>query len=452
MKSINPMNVIDESRIHSMHLWLIFWLFIVIAFDGYDVVIYGAAVPSLIKEWGISDVTAGAIGSYTVIGTAVGAIFFGLLADKIGRKNIILLTTIIFSLFTFLSGFANDPVTFTIFRVIAGIGLGGVMPNVIAIATEFSPKRVRTAIVSFIFCGYSVGAMAAALTSRSLLMTAGWKPVFWLAGLPLLFLPFLMKSIPESVGFLLGKGKIDEAKKVIAKVNPKLSDDATIEFIKPPTKEAGSPVVKLFEEKRAVSTIMFWISCFSAFVLIYSMNTWLPRLMMQSGYDLKSSLSFTAVMQIGAIVGTLIFGPIVDKVGFKKVLVPLFFCGAIALSLIGFANNMFVGFLLISIIGASSVGLQNMSNAFVSQYYPGNMRSTAVGSTMAFGRLGGVVAPTFVGVLLSMHFLPQYNFAAIASAAVIGGIAMLFVKEEHGMYYKEKKEIVSGGSNLTTAK
>ncbi|MED0982199.1 aromatic acid/H+ symport family MFS transporter [Bacillus paramycoides] len=452
MKSINPMNVIDESRIHSIHIWLIFWLFIVIAFDGYDVVIFGASVPSLIKEWGISDVTVGAIGSYSAIGTAIGAAFFGFLADKIGRKKIILVTTIIFSLFTFLSGFANGPVMFTIFRVIAGIGLGGVMPNVIALATEFSPKRIRTTIVSFIFCGYSVGAMAAALTSRSLLVTAGWKPVFWLAGIPLLFIPFLIKSIPESVGFLIMRGKIEETKKVIAKINPQLSKDTAIEFIKPPTKEVGSPVVKLFEEKRAVSTIMFWISCFSAFVLIYSMSTWLPRLMMQSGYDLKSSLTFTAVMQIGAIVGTIIFGPIVDKLGFKKVLVPLFFCGAIALSLIGFANNIFVGFLLISVIGASSVGLQNMSNAFVSQYYPSSMRSTAVGSTMAFGRLGGVVAPTFVGILLSMHFMPQYNFAAIASAAVLGGIAMLFIKEEHGVYYKEKKQIEAENSNFTSAK
>lgn len=452
MKVINPMNVIDESRIHSLHIWLIFWLFIVIAFDGYDVVIYGASVPSLIKEWGISDVAAGTIGSYTAIGTAIGAAVFGVLADKIGRKNIILLTTLLFSIFTVLAGFANGPVMFTIFRVIAGMGLGGVMPNVIALATEFSPKRVRTAIVAFVFCGYSVGAMAAALISRSLLLTTGWKPVFWLAGVLLLFIPFLMKSIPESVGFLLDKGKEEEVKKIIFRVDPNLVGGAAIEFVRPPAKEPGSPVMKLFEEKRAVSTIMFWISCFSAFVLIYSMSTWLPRLMMQVGYDLKSSLTFTAVMQIGAIVGTLVFGPLVDKVGFKKVLVPLFFCGAIALSLIGFASNMFVGFLLVSVIGASSVGLQNMSNAFVSQYYPSGMRSTAVGSTMAFGRLGGVVAPTFVGVLLSMHFMPQFNFAAIASAAVIGGIAMLFVKEQHGIYYKEKKQIEGGNSNLTTAK
>lgn len=451
MKKINPIKVIDASRIHLFHIWFIFWLFIVIAFDGYDVVIYGAAVPSLMKEWGISVVTAGAIGSYTAIGTAIGAIAFGVLADKIGRKTIIWLATLLFSLFTCLSGFANGPVMFAILRIIAGVGLGGVMPNVIALATEFSPKRVRTAIVSFVFCGYSVGALLGALTSRSLLPTAGWEPVFWLAGVPLFFIPFLIKSIPESVGFLLERGKEEDAKKVISKIDPNLEAEREIEFEKPAAKKPGSPVAKLFEEKRALSTIMFWISCFCAFVLIYSMNTWLPRLMMQSGYNLSSSLAFTAVMQMGAIVGTIVFGPIVDKIGFKKVLVPLFFCGGIALSLIGFSNSMFLAFIFIAVIGAASVGLQNMSNAFVSQYYPNGMRSTAVGSTMAFGRVGGIVAPTFVGVLLSMNLMPQFNFAAIAIAAVLGGISMLFVQEKHGNYYKEKGQIEEINENLTVA-
>ena len=439
MKSINPTNVIDDSRIHAFHVWLITLLFIVIMFDGYDVVIYGAVVPSLISEWGISDVTAGAIGSYTVIGTAIGAVLFGMLSDRMGRKKMIVFTTFLFSFFTMASGFANGPVLFTIFRVIAGIGLGGVMPNVIALATEFAPKRVRTAIVSFIFCGYSVGAIAAALTSRSLLPTVGWESVFWIAGIPLLVLPVIIKSMPESIGFLLKSGKVEEARGVLTKIDSGVGRDAIIEYEKPDAKEQGSPVVKLFEDKRALSTIMFWISCFSAFVLIYSMNTWLPRLMMQAGYDLSSSLVFTAVMQIGAIIGTIVFGPLVDKIGFKKVLVPLFFCGAIALSLIGFTKSTFIAFALIFVIGAASVGLQNMSNAFVSQYYPSSMRSTALGSTMAFGRLGGIVAPIFVGVLLSMNLMPQFNFAAIASAAVLGGIAMLFIQEKHGNYKKEEE-------------
>lgn len=353
MKLINPMKVIDGSRIHSFHIWLVFWLFLVILFDGYDVVIYGSVVPSLIKEWGISDVTAGAIGSYSAMGTAAGAIVFGLLADKLGRKKIILLTIFLFSIFTLLSGFANGPTMFIIFRVIAGIGLGGVMPNVIALTTEFAPKHIRSALVSFFFCGYSVGAIAAALTSRSLLPTAGWEPVFWLAGIPLLFFPFLIKIIPESVNFLIQTGKVEEAKKVLAKIDPTINVKEEIELKKPDERAPGSPVVKLFEQKRALSTVMFWISCFSAFILIYSMSTWLPRLMMQAGYDLKSSLTFIAVMQIGAIVGTIVFGRLVDKLGFKKVLVPLFFCGAIALSLIGFTNSPFIAYALISVIGAA---------------------------------------------------------------------------------------------------
>jgi MFS transporter, AAHS family, benzoate transport protein len=449
-KSINPNNVIDNSKFHSYHFWLIFWMFLVIMFDGYDVVIYGASVPSLIKEWGISDVMAGAIGSYTVIGTALGAIMFGMASDKFGRKNIIILTTILFSLFTFLSGLANDPVTFTVFRVIAGIGLGGVMPNVIALTTEFAPKRIRSAVVSFVFCGYSVGAIIAALTSRSLLPTAGWEPVFMLAGIPLLFLPFMLRGIPESIGFLIEKGKEEKAKQILSKIDSNLNMKAAIQVEKQQIKVPGSPVIKLFEEKRALSTLMFWVSCFCAFVLIYSMNTWLPRLMMQSGYDLSSSLTFTAVMQIGAIAGTLIFGRLVDKWGFKKVLVPLFFCGAIALSLIGFTKSTLLAFIYISVIGASSVGVQNMSNAFVSQYYPFKMRSTAIGSTMAFGRLGGIVAPIFVGVLLSMNLLPQFNFAAIATAAVLGGIAMLCVQEKHGNYQKERNAELD--KNLKMAK
>ncbi|MFK9118735.1 aromatic acid/H+ symport family MFS transporter [Peribacillus castrilensis] len=452
MKLINPMKVIDGSRIHSFHIWLVFWLFLVILFDGYDVVIYGAVVPSLIKEWGISDVTAGAIGSYTVLGTAAGAIVFGLLADKLGRKKIILLTIFLFSFFTLLSGFANGPTMFIIFRVIAGIGLGGVMPNVIALTTEFAPKHIRSALVSFVFCGYSVGAIAAALTSRSLLPTVGWEPVFWLAGIPLLFFPLLIKVIPESVSFLIQTGRVEEAKRVLAKIDPTINVKEAIELKKPDERAPGSPVIKLFEQKRAISTVMFWISCFSAFILIYSMNTWLPRLMMQAGYDLKSSLTFIAVMQIGAIVGTIVFGRLVDKLGFKKVLVPLFFCGAIALSLIGFTNSPFIAYGLISVIGAASVGVQNMSNAFVSQYYPTEMRSTALGSTMAFGRMGGIVAPTFVGILLTMNLQPQYNFAAIASAAVLGGFAMLFVQEKHGNYNKEADKPESAEDRLNAAK
>lgn len=442
-------DIIDQSRLNGFHFSLIGWCLFIILMDGYDVVIYGSVIPSLIEEWGISTVTAGAIGSYTAAGTALGAIIFGLLADKIGRKKVIILCTTMFSLFTALAPFAGGPELFAVFRVIAGLGLGGVMPNVIALSTEYAPKKIRGAVVSFIFCGYSIGAIAAALFSKSLLPTFGWKPIFWIAALPLLFLPFLIKQLPESANFLLAKGKDVEVKKILAKLDPATASQS-FELEKPSTKAAGSPLVKLFENKLALSTIMFWISCFSCFVLIYAMNVWLPKLMVEAGYSLSNSLLFVVALNMGAIAGTVVFGRLTDQWGFKKVMVPLYFGGALALAAVGLTNNTILAYALIAIIGAASIGVQNISNAFVSQFYRPEVRSTGVGAAMAFGRVGGIFAPTFVGVLLTMNFSAQMNFTLIGIAAVVGGIAILFVQEKHA-HYRQGEETEGEAVVMTEA-
>lgn len=442
---------IDRSRFSSFHFSIIFWCFFIILMDGYDVVIYGSVIPSLIEEWGISTVTAGAIGSYTAAGTAVGAIIFGLLADKIGRKKVIIICTVMFSLFTALAPFAGGPVLFAILRVIAGLGLGGVMPNVIALSTEYAPKKIRGAIVSFIFCGYSIGAIAAALFSKSLLPTVGWKPIFWIAAIPLLALPFLAKQLPESANFLLMKGKDAEVKKILGKLNREMSLSQDVVLAKPTAKAPGSPLMKLFENKLALSTIMFWISCFSCFVLIYAMNVWLPKLMVEAGYSLSNSLLFVVALNMGAIVGTIVFGRLTDKFGFKKVMVPLYFGGALALAAVGLTNNTVLAYLLIGVIGAASIGVQNISNAFVSQFYRPEVRSTGVGAAMAFGRVGGIFAPTFVGILLTMNLSAQMNFTLIGTAALIGGIAILFVQEKHAFYSPGKATEAESSSQTATA-
>lgn len=223
-------------------------------------------------------------------------------------------------------------------------------------------------------------------------------------------------------------------KKILAKVNPNatLSPEATL--AKPSAKAPGSPLIKLFENKLALSTIMFWISCLSCFVLIYAMNVWLPKLMVEAGYSLSNSLLFVVALNMGAIVGTVIFGRLTDKWGFKKVMVPLYVGGAIALAAVGLTNNTIVAYVLIAIIGAASIGVQNISNAFVSQFYRPEVRSTGVGAAMAFDRTGGIFAPTFVGILLTMNLSAQMNFTLIGTAALVGGIAILFVQEKYTHY------------------
>ncbi|MGD8191458.1 MFS transporter [Brevibacillus ginsengisoli] len=450
MGFINVSQTIDDSKLNRFHKALIFWCFLIIVFDGYDSVIYGSSVPLLMKEWSLTPITAGAIGSYTAIGTAIGAILCGVAADKIGRKKVILYCVLVFSLFTALAGLANDPTFFTVFRVIAGLGLGGVMPNVIALTADYAPRMIRNALVSFVFCGYSIGAVLAALVSKSLLPTVGWKPVFWIAAIPLVFLPILAKTLPESISILLAKMKREELQAVLSKANPTYRAGKNDEFEKLKEKDAGSPVAKLFENKRTVSTLMFWICFFSAFVLIYAMNTWLPKLMINAGYDLGSSLMFVVALNLGAIIGTITLGKLTDKMGFKKVLVPLYAAGGIAMFLLGYKTNIAIIYILIAIIGAASVGAQNIANAYVSEFYPMQMRSTGLGAAFGFGRIGGIVAPTLVGVLLALNYSLQLNFVIIGMAGVIAAIATLFVQEKHGgtseneSRYKESAELKAG--------
>ncbi|AVD54578.1 MFS transporter (plasmid) [Priestia filamentosa] len=430
---MNPISFFEQSKLKSFHILLILWLFIILMFDGYDVVIYGATIPVLKESWGISDIIAGSIGSYTTIGTAIGAVLFGLYSDRFGRKRIIILTTLMFSIFTMLSGFAPNAIIFTICRVIAGFGFGGVMPNIASLISEYAPLKYRAAIISFIFCGYSVGAMVASFTGQALLADFGWRPVYWIGAIPLIFIPFALKMIPESLDYLLKNKQHDRIARVVNKIQPGAA--ATLDFTyQKATQEQKSPISALFTKKFAVTTMMFWLACFCTFILMYSLNTWLPTLMLQAGYNLSSSLMFVVVLQMGSIVGTLILSNIIQKVGFKKVLISLYLVGAVCLALIGFSTNLYLAYFLIFLIGAATLGLQNMSNAFVAAYYPVNVRSAALGSTIAFGRIGSILAPTYVAVLLTMNLQPQFNFIAIGIAAVFGMIALLFVNDKHADY------------------
>ena len=430
---MNIISFFEQSKLKPFHILLVLWLFIILMFEGYDVVIYGATIPFLKESWGISDMVAGSIGSYTTIGTAIGAVLFGLYSDRFGRKRIIILTTLLFSIFTMLSGFAPNAIMFTVCRVIAGFGFGGVMPNIASLISEYAPLKYRAAIISFVFCGYSVGAMGASFMGQALLPEFGWRPVYWIGAIPLLFTPFLLKAIPESLDYLLKNKQHDRIVKVVNKIQ--LSTNATFDFTYQKREQAQkSPVSALFTKKFAVTTIMFWLACFCTFILIYSLNTWLPTLMLQAGYNLSSSLMFVAVLQIGSIVGTLVLSNFIQKLGFKKVLIPLYLVGALSLAFIGFSTNLYVAYFLIFLIGAATVGLQNMSNAFVAAYYPVETRSAALGSTMAFGRLGSILAPTYVAVLLTMNLQPQFNFIAIGIASVFGMITLLFVNDKHADY------------------
>ena len=201
MNSINVASMIDGSKFNKFHGVVLFWCAFVIIFDGYDLVIYGSVLPILMNEWSLTPTQAGSLGSAALIGMMLGALIFGPLADKMGRKNVILFCIALFSLFTGLIGISRGPVEFGIYRFIAGLGLGGVMPNAIALMTEYSPKKLKSTLVSIMFSGYSVGGMLAAGLAIALIAPFGWRSLFYVGALPLLFIPLMYKTLPDHHGF-----------------------------------------------------------------------------------------------------------------------------------------------------------------------------------------------------------------------------------------------------------
>src|SRR3990167_6598970 len=185
MRKIDIHNLIDKAKFGGFHWTVLFWSALIIIFDGYDLVIYVVVLPILMEKWNLSPIEAGALGSYALFGMMFGALIFGTLSDRIGRKKTIIICIFLFSGFTFINGFAETPLQFGILRFLAGLGIGGVMPNVVALMTEYSPKKIRSTLVTIMFSGYSIGGMLSAGLGIVLIPNFGWESVFYVGLVPI---------------------------------------------------------------------------------------------------------------------------------------------------------------------------------------------------------------------------------------------------------------------------
>lgn len=425
---ININTLIDEAKFTPFHWGVLFWCLMIIIFDGYDLVIYGVALPLLMQEWALSAVQAGLLASTALFGMMFGAMTFGTLSDKLGRKKTIMICVAIFSGFTFLGAFATNPVEFGILRFLAGLGIGGVMPNVVALMTEYAPKRIRSTLVALMFSGYAIGGMTSALLGAWLVPEFGWKIMFYIAIIPLVALPLIWKFLPESLMYLTNKKEIEQTRSIVQKISPSQQLNGDTEFVlNEVTKGDEAPVKALFQQGRTFSTFMFWIAFFMCLLMVYALGSWLPKLMIQAGYSLGASMIFLFALNIGGMIGAIGGGALADRFHIKKVLTIMFICGAAALILLGFNSPQIVLYTLIAVAGAATIGSQILLYTFVAQYYPSTVRSTGMGWASGIGRIGAIVGPVLTGALLTMNLPHQMNFFAIAIPGVIAALAIFMV-------------------------
>lgn len=425
---VNINTLIDEAKFTPFHWGILIWCLLIIIFDGYDLVIYGVALPLLMQEWALSAVQAGMLASTALFGMMFGAMSFGTLSDKLGRKKTIMICVAIFSGFTFIGAFATSPVEFGILRFLAGLGIGGVMPNVVALMTEYAPKRIRSTLVALMFSGYAIGGMTSALLGAWLVPQFGWKIMFLLAGTPLLFLPILWKYLPESLMYLTNKQQTGEAQNIIQKISPTQVIGSDTQFVLNEVQKGDeAPLKALFQQGRIFSTFMFWLAFFMCLLMVYALGSWLPKLMIQAGYSLGASMIFLFALNIGGMIGAVGGGYLADRFHIKKVLTIMFLCGAASLILLGYNSPQFVLYSLIAVAGAATIGSQILLYTFVAQYYPSTVRSTGMGWASGIGRIGAIVGPVLTGALLTMNLPHQMNFFAIAIPGLIAALAIFLV-------------------------
>jgi AAHS family benzoate transporter-like MFS transporter len=419
--------ILGATTFNRFHFWMLFWACFIITFDMYDLVIYGSVLPVLIKEWSMSPVQAGAIGSYGFLGMMVGAVVFGMLADRLGRQRVLVVSVVLFSGATVLCGFTSTALTFSVFRFLAGLGIGGILPTVIAIVTDYAPAKRANSMVAIVMCFFSVGGILAALIALNLMPSFGWQSVYRVGALPLLLLPFMIRYLPDAPAVILRRRGPEVLRSVLSRVTGRDVTASEVGLAGREEKPTGAPVRALFSDGRATGTLMIWIAFFMCLLLVNGLSVWLPQLMVQAGYALGAGLTFLIVLNVGAVVGTLFLGRLADRRGAKLVLVPMYAVAAVSLALLGFGSSTATLLLLVAVTGACAMGAQNLSYAFVSQYYPSPVRSTAIGLASAVGRIGAIVGPTFGGVLLTLGLPVQTNFLFFAVPGLAAALAFWFV-------------------------
>jgi AAHS family benzoate transporter-like MFS transporter len=443
----NVNKVLSESKFNGFHWILFICSFLIITFDGFDMVIYGSSVPLIMKYWSLQGAYAGLIGTYVLIGAGVGSLIFGRVADIIGRRRTIFMCAITFTLGMILCGISPNPIVFGIFRVITGIGIGGCMPNIVALTTEWTPAKNRNVMVTAIYTGMQWGGILAALVGMWLLRPPDvWRPVYLFGGLTILLIPFLATKLPETAPRLIVTGRFAELVKCMKKAAPDFQGTVTDEYEVDKGVKAA-PVSDVFREGRGPSAVLFIIIYFCTLYMIYGLNLWLPKLMMNAGYALGSALTFLLVLNLGCFILNIGTAAIADKIGPRKMVVISYFLGFFVILSLGFKAPTIVIYILVAFAGVFTMGAHNIVHGYVATYFPPTSRSTALGLCFGLGRSGAVVGPIIGGYLIQIHASMFNSFLAFAIPSFISFLAFLFTQEK----FAYTKQLIGGGKAAASA-
>ena len=367
---------------------------------GYNSQIVAYILPFAFQEWHLTPIKAGSMISYGFLGLMVGAVGFGMVSDRIGRKTAILIVLTVYSVFGGAAFLAPGYEVFCLLRFLCGLGVGGVIPLTITLLSEFAPSALRARILSFVGGTFTIGWALAGLFPMLLVPHFGWRAMLLIGLVPLVLLPALMAYLPESVRFLGSKGRYEEALREIrgieniARLEP---GEWKAESLFQPALHANQGFSALFQPGFRAMTLLVWCTYLFAMLALYGLSTWLPSLLANAGFSIVKSFSYGMVQSLGAFVGGFLLGCFMDFFGRKPGLCFCFFIGSLSVLLFGWVTSTFSLYLVGAATGIFLVGIPSALHVVANEIYPTSIRSTGAGWAYAVGRIGSIAGPSHRG-------------------------------------------------------
>ncbi len=380
--------------------WTAVFCWLTVLLEGYDLVAFGATIPSLLKSGHLGFTPAGAtlVATVSLVGVAFGAAGLSPLTDRFGRRRLLIGSVLLFSVFTLVIPLSPSVAVFALLRFVAGLGLGACMPIALTVMSENLPARRRAGASTFTMTGYHVGAVL--MSVLALAVQEDWQLLFYGGGVAgLLVVPLMWWRLPESSAFLAARAEA-------VRMSPR----------------------DLLGPRFRRTSVAVWVGSFMGLLLVYGLNTWLPQLMRTAGYPISTAIRLLLVLNVGAVIGLLAAGLIADRYGIKPIVTLWFGASAVLLAALSLRvdSNVLLD-LMVLLTGVFVFSAQVLIFGYVAQAFPAQARGTALGFTSAVGRIGSIVGPFITGALVTAGVAYPWGFWFFAAVAALGLGAVLLL-------------------------
>jgi len=427
---VDVIDLIDRHPVGGFQIGVLILCMLVAALDGFDTQAIGYTAPAIAGVLKLPMAQFGQVGSAGLVGAAVGALSFGPAADLLGRKWFMILATIVFAVFSYMTARVASLEQLLAYRFFAGLGLGGATPAFLAMGAELAPKRLRDVFVTVLFAAFPAGGLVGSLTSAWIIPAFGWQSVFYVGTVaPLVVAVALAFWLPESVRFLLARNiRQDAVRRTLERIMPgKLPLDAEFVAASDAARQ-GAPVTRLFTEGRAIPTVLLWVPFFMVFMILVTVTFWTPAVLNSVGFSLSSAALIVGLNNFGSICASAMSGWFVRRFGAYRVLLPTAIVGGLCLAWFGQATSSVLSLGIASLLAGFFVGGTGTGLiALAAGMYPTAIRSTGIGWAMGMGRVGQFFGPFLTGLLVGLGWKVGAIFYAATVPCFIAALFLLFL-------------------------